>query len=686
MSSSDLGTRPRVTIQTNAGATPEAPPSEAGMPRAESISPAIGSGASTPFGCQSVLSFSKSRRPSLDDKSRQVSFLADPKSDYPHSADKGGTATGFNSAATSTTALPPPSSTQDLNPDPQDEPPYSSFPNVWKNSILFFITMTAFLSPLTSNIYMSAIPSVARDLQQSQEAIQLTVTVFMIAQGISPMIIGSNTDKTGRKPIYIVSLVIYLGACIGVYRLPSATPSSKGSIYAGLMVLRALQACGSASVMSIGQGTVADMYPSSTRAGPLGIFVSSISVGPAIGPLLGAAITSGAGWRSIFLFCFCLAAFCMIMLLTFLPETLRKLVGNGSQPAPTLAHEALFSLATRRTVTQRTGEPRPGLPLPCDPALLEGMGKHKRRWTIFYLEAKDMLSFTPLRFLLIPEVVLCLLGYAFPFSAQMMILSTIAKNFEQHYGFTVMQSGLVFLSTGCGAMTAAFVSGRTLNWNYRRISRNVTAKLEQEDAEAHQNSLGNSQNGSAPFTTEGEGKQLDREKQATLSTAASTAQLPVPTLSSATARRKPVGTDGAKDPAFPLENARLMVWPYMMFINFVATLAYGWCIGRTHCAAPIIFLFLNGFTVGTFNSIFNTTMLDYLPSRSAGVSAASNFVRCLLGAAGTACIEYIIKALGTGGTYTIVAGISALSVPCVIAIKICGPGWRAKRFAAENSA
>lgn len=127
-----------------------------------------------------------------------------------------------------------------------------------------------------------------------------------------------------------------------------------------------------------------------------------------------------------------------------------------------------------------------------------------------------------------------------------------------------------------------------------------------------------------------------------------------------------------------------MLWPYMMGINFVATLAYGWCVGRTSCAAPIVFLFLNGFTVGTLSTIFQNLMLDFLPGRSAGVSASSNFIRCLLGAAGTACIEYMIDAMGTGGTYTVVAGISALSVPGVITIMIYGPTWRAKRFGSET--
>lgn len=133
-------TRPRVTIQT------DVPSPEAGA-AAGSTSPVIGSGASTPFGWQSVQSLSKSRRQSLNE--RQISFGADTK---PASAADSKVPGITGSACTSTTAFAPPA----------EEPPYSVFQVGWKRIILGLVTMTAFLSPMTSNIYMSAIPSVAR--------------------------------------------------------------------------------------------------------------------------------------------------------------------------------------------------------------------------------------------------------------------------------------------------------------------------------------------------------------------------------------------------------------------------------------------------------------------------------------------------------------------------------------------
>lgn len=94
----------------------------------------------------------KSRRPSYEDKYRQVSFSVDLKPEA--SNEKASPTSG--STNTSTTVLPSPPHKD------EPEPPYSVFSKTWKNFVLAFITMTAFISPLTSNVYMSAIPSVAK--------------------------------------------------------------------------------------------------------------------------------------------------------------------------------------------------------------------------------------------------------------------------------------------------------------------------------------------------------------------------------------------------------------------------------------------------------------------------------------------------------------------------------------------
>lgn len=56
-------------------------------------------------------------------------------------------------------------------------------------------------------------------------------------------------------------------------------------------------------------------------------------------------------------------------------------------------------------------------------------------------------------------------------------------------------------------------------------------------------------------------------------------------------------------------------------------------------------------------------MVDIWPDRPASASAANNFIRCSLGAAASAAIEPMTKAMGRGWAYTTVALLQGASVP-----------------------
>lgn len=72
----------------------------------------------------------------------------------------------------------------------------------------------------------------------------LTITVYMIVQGIAPSFWGSFSDAIGRRPVFIGTFIVYLIAniCLGV-----------SNNYPMLMVFRALQAAGSSATISIGK-------------------------------------------------------------------------------------------------------------------------------------------------------------------------------------------------------------------------------------------------------------------------------------------------------------------------------------------------------------------------------------------------------------------------------------------------
>lgn len=75
----------------------------------------------------------------------------------------------------------------------------------------------------------------------------LTITVYMIVQGLAPSFWGSFSDVIGRRPIFVGTFIVYLASNIGL---------AVSKNYAELMCLRALQAAGSAATISIGESDI----------------------------------------------------------------------------------------------------------------------------------------------------------------------------------------------------------------------------------------------------------------------------------------------------------------------------------------------------------------------------------------------------------------------------------------------
>lgn len=102
-----------------------------------------------------------------------------------------------------------------LNKSPLDSS-YSAFSSTRKAGIVVLITAAAWFSTLSSFIYFPAVLSLANDLHVSIQQINLTVTAYMVASALAPMIVGDAADGLGRLPLSLITLTIYLSANVGL--------------------------------------------------------------------------------------------------------------------------------------------------------------------------------------------------------------------------------------------------------------------------------------------------------------------------------------------------------------------------------------------------------------------------------------------------------------------------------------
>lgn len=203
----------------------------------------------------------------------------------------------------------------------ENGPPYSVFTGLQKSFITYAASVSAMFSGLSSFIYYPAITALANSLTTSTGNINLTITAYLLMAGLTPSIIGDCADRLGRRPISIFVMALYLGANLGL---------AIQSHYVALLVLRCVQSAGASSTIALAYGIISDISTPAERGSYMGVLMGFTNAAPSVGPVLGGIITEKLSWHWIFWLLSILSAAHLLGLLLFLPETSRKLVGNGN--------------------------------------------------------------------------------------------------------------------------------------------------------------------------------------------------------------------------------------------------------------------------------------------------------------------------------------------------------------------
>ena len=75
-------------------------------------------------------------------------------------------------------------------------------------SLYLLLGFVASLGPLSVDMYLPALPSMASSLEASQDT-QLSVTAFLFGMVLGPVVFGPVSDAMGRRRLILASLVVY---------------------------------------------------------------------------------------------------------------------------------------------------------------------------------------------------------------------------------------------------------------------------------------------------------------------------------------------------------------------------------------------------------------------------------------------------------------------------------------------
>ncbi|MDQ7094426.1 multidrug effflux MFS transporter [Desulfosporosinus sp. PR] len=157
-----------------------------------------------------------------------------------------------------------------------------------------FLTLIGFLSafiPLSTDLYLPALPRMAENFQVSPGLINLTLILFFLFYAAGSLFWGPLSDKYGRRRILLIGLVLYT--------LASALCALAGNVYQ-LIGFRVIQAIASGAATAVGQAVVKDSYGGRKRVSVLALVSSMTMISPIVAPVLGALLLRFTSWRGVF--------------------------------------------------------------------------------------------------------------------------------------------------------------------------------------------------------------------------------------------------------------------------------------------------------------------------------------------------------------------------------------------------
>lgn len=162
-----------------------------------------------------------------------------------------------------------------------------------KNYGLFvtFIAIIGAFSSLVNDMYLPTIPSMMKEFHTSPSMTQMGISMAMAGMGLGSLLWGSASDRYGRKPVLIVSLIIFV---------LSTALSLFSETITFFIICRLFQGLGAGGAMVLSTSIPADVYMGRQLAKLMAIVGAINGVAPAFGPVLGGFMADWVGWRGIF--------------------------------------------------------------------------------------------------------------------------------------------------------------------------------------------------------------------------------------------------------------------------------------------------------------------------------------------------------------------------------------------------
>ena len=150
------------------------------------------------------------------------------------------------------------------NEDDHENPYSKSTTRKW--TIVFLVASTTLCYTCTSSLYTSTYDQITAEFDCSELIATLGLSLFIGGLGLGPMVLAPLSEFYGRKPIYIVSLLLFT-----IWIVPCALAQNLQT----MLVARFISGFVGAAFTSVAGGTVGDMFTKNTLLAPMMVYSAS---------------------------------------------------------------------------------------------------------------------------------------------------------------------------------------------------------------------------------------------------------------------------------------------------------------------------------------------------------------------------------------------------------------------------
>src|SRR4051812_27620304 len=171
-----------------------------------------------------------------------------------------------------------------------DDDPALGLSHRAKMEILFAVMLGLFLGALDQTIVGPALPTIVTQLSGNEYYVW-AVTIYLLTSTISVPFWGKLSDLYGRKPMFMIGIVIFL---IG------SALSGLSQNMEMLIVFRGIQGIGAGALFPVALAIIGDMFTPQERGKYQGLFGAVFGIAFIVGPLVGGFLTEQVSWHWIF--------------------------------------------------------------------------------------------------------------------------------------------------------------------------------------------------------------------------------------------------------------------------------------------------------------------------------------------------------------------------------------------------